>query len=760
MWRFVFAFLSSVLSRSCLVLVVLTAALPLNPSDARAEAVRDVKRHVLALYDSAREATPTATRVHKLAEMPLNHLGYIVVYRDIRQPLPASEELERFRAVLTWFDQPLDDPARYFKWAQNAAANGLRFIILGETGGEPWTEAGNRRVNRLMHYIGLRHMGEGVEVTVGSSVAHIDRSFIGFERALDPAPPPFPVLQSADPGTKALLELVAPPLDGRKRSVVAAVSPGGGFCANGYLIYFDEESERIKWVLNPFAFFSAALGDERFPIPDTTTISGRRVYFSHVDGDALNNIAQFPPYNDPPTTAAQVMLKELIEPYPDLPVTFGLVAGDIDPAIGGSAKTAEVVRAIFAQPQVEVGSHTYTHPFKWQFFENYDREAEIAQLEQAWADRKPDLSVAERIERLTGEEVEPIEKYTAHILGLPRAYMKEPFDLMQEVDKAREATEALAPPGKKLALYQWSGNTMAFEAAIERTRQLGLPNINGGDTRFDLYFDSIAYVPPISRVAGGQRQIYAVNSNENTYSNNWEGPFYGQRALVQTLENTELPRRLKGFNLYYHTYSAEKKASLNAVKSILDLARSSPVIPIEASRYARIADSFFEVRIAATGSLSWDISNRGDLQTVRFDHSDGLSVDLAASRGVIGSNRHGRALYVSLDQDVEKATVALFAPAAGETQPPNRVSLKESRWLVSGLKRISPSTFSFTTGGYGKGAFVWQGLPAGPCQIAASQNGAQILVTTVESNAEETLEFELPMLGRHATTLTVSCSPR
>ena len=77
--------------------------------------------------------------------------------------------------------------------------------------------------------------------------------------------------------------------------------------------------------------------------------------------------------------------------------------------------------------------------------------------------------------------------------------------------------------------------------------------------------DAVAYLPPISRPVGRERQIYSVNSNENTYTNDWTGPFNGQSMLVNTLRNTDQPRRLKGFNLYYHMYSGEKQAALKSV---------------------------------------------------------------------------------------------------------------------------------------------------------------------------------------------------
>src|SRR5690606_4578944 len=67
---------------------------------------RAVKRTVIALYDAKREAALHETRLHRFAEMPLNHLGYRLAYHDINVPLPDPDELEGTAAVVTWFLEP------------------------------------------------------------------------------------------------------------------------------------------------------------------------------------------------------------------------------------------------------------------------------------------------------------------------------------------------------------------------------------------------------------------------------------------------------------------------------------------------------------------------------------------------------------------------------------------------------------------------------------------------------------------------------
>ena len=123
--------------------------------------------------------------------------------------------------------------------------------------------------------------------------------------------------------------------------------------------------------------------------------------------------------------------------------------------------------------------------------------------------------------------------------------------------------------GKPVAVLQWSGDTSPYEAAVAAVREAGIVNINGGDTRFDSDYRSYGYVAPTGIPVGRERQIYASMSNENTYTYLWSARFFGYRHLLQTIDRTDLPIRVKPINVYYHTYSAEKIASLNALIAVL-----------------------------------------------------------------------------------------------------------------------------------------------------------------------------------------------
>ena len=339
-----------------------------------------------------------------------------------------------------------------------------------------------------------------------------------------------------------------------------------------------------------------------------------------------------------------------------------------------------------------MSSHTYSHPLDWRFFERYDRalEGQYAGSGQKLRSRS-DAAVG----RSAG-------------YGLPRSYADHPFDLEQEIAGSIAALGPLLPPGKRVELVQWSGDTLPFREAVLAVRRTGLRAINGGDTRFDRDFPSYAWVAPVGRPVGQHWQVYLSNSNENTYTDLWTDRFFGFTFLMRTIRNTEVPLRVKPFNVYYHMYSGEKLAALNAVRRNLEYARTQPLAPVAASRYAAIADGFYSARVEQLGPRRWRVTNRGALGTLRFDRASRLAVDLDRSTGVTGARHQQGSLYVSLDEDAVAPEVVLRDLRPDEQMPrAARPFLVHARWRVWRV-RDSDLGLQFRAQGFGPGEFLWQ----------------------------------------------------
>ena len=676
-----------------------------RPEEALAEPVR---REILAMYDSREEARPDQTRIHRFAEMTLNHLGFIVSYWDVNSGLPSAERTARIRGVITWFRRT--PPSLFYLWGLDQLAHGTRMVVLGDSGlfsgNAPLADA-----NRMFREIGFGLSGASVDITYATKVLYRD-GLIGFERELDPVLPAFPVVGTLNPDVSSHLILQHRDGDLILTSSVVLTSNRGGYAASGYFVYEEPATGRTKWLINPFAFFQKAFGGQGIPIPDVTTLSGRRLWFSHIDGDGWNNVTNIEEYHDKSVVAAGVVLRELIAPYPDLPVAVGVIGADIDERYGTPEAGRQAARELFALPQVEIASHTYSHPYQWSFFENYDRKLEerlIGPDESEWKAVLGDRlrRVARRLfPGIVRKEAETDTKVAGD--DPPRAYSDFPFDLDQEIRGSILAAEELAPEDKHATLYLWSGGAEPFEAAVAATRRLGLRNLNGGDSRFDPDFPSISYLSPISRLAGAERQIYAGDANDYIFITDGNGRDHGFLHLDETVKRTENPRRLKPINVYYHMYAGEHPAQLAAVRHHFDAARQGAVTPIAASHYAAIADGFFSTEITALGDLSWLVQHRGALQTVRFDDAASLAVDFTRSVGVIGQHRKDATLYIALDEAVEDVIVALRnAPAEGSAP-----YLLEGRWTFRDLRRRACG-FSVMAKGFGTGQMTWGGLKPG-----------------------------------------------
>ncbi|GAB4189520.1 MAG: hypothetical protein OHK0024_30000 [Thalassobaculales bacterium] len=692
-------------------------------------AAGEVPRTILALYNSKVEGGLRFAAVHRLAAMPLNWLGLRVVYHDVLQPLPELAGDPAMRGVLTWFVEPgLPDPPGFIAWAERAIAAGKRWVVMGDLGVTTdlsGTPTDPERVEDYLAAIGLSYAGDWSPVTHDTAVIAIDREMVEFERGLDLLTP-FELYRASGPGARAFLTVRR--ADGAVSDLVTATR-AGGFVAAGYTHFRDPNSPATQWHLNPFAFFRLAFATDDLPKPDVTTLSGRRLYYSHIDGDGWINRTLVPRYAKQRLYASEVVLREAIAPFPDLPVTVAPIAADLDPDWVGTEESREVARKIMALPQVEPASHTYSHPFDWDFFADYTPEKE-----------KPFEAVyrAHRAGKFAGvSEGEAGADDHSQPYATPRAFAVRPFDVEMETAGAARYIAQFLPPGKSVALIQWSGNTSPWEGFIAASRRAGLRNINGGDSRYDADFPSVSTVAPVGRVVGRELQIYASNSNENTYTDLWTARYFGFRDVRETFRNTESPRRLKPINIYYHMYSGERLAALRALLDTIADARRQEIAPVTASEYAAIGEGFFTTRLIALGPLAWRVEDRGSLATLRFDDA-AARVDWARSTGVIGQRRHQGALYVALDPAVAAPEVALRRDAEDGAEA---IHLHQSRWSWRGLERHADG-FAATARGWGEGAAEWRGLPPG--RYLASAGDPPYWQAETEVSADGRLSLTLP----------------
>jgi hypothetical protein len=723
-----------------LLLPALMALLCVNISSESACAKEEiVPRTIIALYENHGEGLD-ASLVHLMAEMPLNHLGLNVEFHEVHSPLPDIKNRQDVRGVITWFysNTKFDNPAAYLQWASEALDAGKKFVIIGALGVPSDKDGSWKSSNKFLNRIGIDLTVRWLENPLDTTYTYLSP-----ELFLETAPfnwmrPPYQVVKAV--GNTTQVHLMA------RRSkrpsddcALIITSPAGGYISSEYAYRENiRNGDGVRqWIIDPFEFFRRAYATYDLPKPDTTTIAGRRIYYSHIDGDGWNNISQVEEYRAKPTLSARVIMDKLIKPYPDMPVSLTLIAADIDPKWAAVLHSRAVAKEFFALSQVEAGSHTYSHPFYWQFFEHYTPAEEVKYLpfylNPTWKP-SPDLLAAQKAAK---QEASPMP--TGY--KVPRAYAHEVFDIHKEIKGALQTIAVLLPKDKKMEIVTWPGNCLPWEEVLRMTREAGVKNINGGDSRFDPEYPTPGSLAPVGRQVGKERQIYSSASNENTYTNLWSENFHAQIYLQKTLKNSEIPMRLKPINIYYHIYSGERDASLYAVRSNIEYARSQDIVPVTASHFTRIAEGFYSTELIATAPRTWKISHRGALQTIRFDFSSQEAVDFKHSKGVVGERYLHGSLYVYLDNGETEPVITLKDNNAYFVLPQeNAPYLIESRWLISNVSH-KKNQLNFTAQGYGAGEMIWQ-MPMGGHYLISTGKEKQEATVKADGRLKVTLKTD------------------
>ncbi|OQX74950.1 MAG: hypothetical protein B6D59_00730 [Campylobacteraceae bacterium 4484_4] len=552
-----------------------------------------MKREVLLLYDSRnlKDGDKVYASVHLMASMPLEYMGYIPVLKDIDKGLPDAG-VERYAGVIVWPDRNMDD-LHFFEWVRHWMEKGQKFLFINGFGFE--------MTPQRAEFFGLEYKESHGTEGKGVKIVRHDK-IVGYE--LPPAAGSLPWLPKVKEG-KVLIEAEN---DKKERFDAAAIMPWGGY-AIAESAQRDLANEPY-WLIDPFAFFKGALHLKNFPVPDPTTENGRRLFFIHIDGDGFIEKARFSPRK----YAADILYEKILKKY-RLPHSVSVIEGEIGEKglyPGLAAKMEKKAKRIFALPFVEPASHTYSHPFKWQKLSERD---------------------------LSGKRDE------AHYhLPIP-GYR---FDLKREVEGSVSFIERkLLPKGRRCTLFFWSGDCLPREDALRMCERDGLGAINGGDTTITEMQPWLGRIAPFGLQRGDFWQIYVGEQNENIYTNDWRGPFWGYRRVIETFKLTESPRRLKPINIYYHFYSASRRPSLEALQSVYRWVLKQKIFPIFTSEYIDIVHDFYRTAIIKTKS-GFRIRNSGTLRTLRIEKSVGYP-DLANSRGIVGFKDEKGARYLHLD---------------------------------------------------------------------------------------------------------------
>lgn len=552
--------------------------------------VEVMPRRVLVVHSPlANEYQLRETAAVRYATMPLNYLGYAVDYVDLRH-LPPTVSPSRYAGVVLWLEARGSGNERknLGAWLAQRLEENMPLAVMDDIA--PLLEA------PLAGKVGVTTQ-PGAESLAPITVTE-QAAMLGFERKPRPQAAEFTATRLTQ--GRPLLTLN----QGTSQQVAAAIMPWGGFVMQPYGLVNLPTTGDSRWVIDPFAFFREALRLPAMPVPDTTTESGRRLLLVHMDGDGFVSRSELPgaPF------AGEVVRDRVVRKYP-LPMTMSVIEAEVSPQglyPQYAPQLEAVARDIFRAPHVEIASHSYTHPFNW---------SKVASPNE------------------NGDYHLKIPGYT--------------FDLQREIEgSVRYIESRLAPAGKKVTLFLWTGNCVPGRDALEWTQRLGIMNMNGGDTIATRSNPSLTAVEGLGMERDGLFQVFAPNQNENVYTNNWTGPFYGFERIIETYQLTESPRRIKPIDIYFHTYLTTKLAGMRSLDQVFAYALAQETTPVFASEYARKVGDFSHVAVARTAT-GWRIRGAENIRTLRAPAALGAP-DINTSQAVAGFNEHDGATYVHL----------------------------------------------------------------------------------------------------------------
>jgi uncharacterized protein (TIGR01370 family) len=688
-------------------------------------------RVIIALYDSKSTPKIKSSLLHRFAEMPLNHLGMVLEYHDILQGYPDIKDRPDVRGVISWYrnniENTMPNPLGYMQWANDVITAGKKFVILGHPGFSfnPEDAQLYAEVQKFLKLLGLRSTGISYQWRHTDKIIVPDENLYNFERKLIELRFPFAGLEIIAPDTYSVLNIKT---DSQKEHITSIItySPNGGIVAKDYAMFSLNIGGQatVFWYLNPFEYFRRAFGLELFPTPDVTTLNGSRVLYSHIDGDGWNNVSNVGKSAQHQILSSEIIYDEVFKKYPDLPVTVGPVGAELDEAWSGLPQSKSIAEKIFLLPNIEAGSHTFSHPFYWRFFENYypDKEEKYLKEYTVHWDENTLQNIGRHIKNMWEKRREKVAEDVVHYeiyyglgdwLGeftkgklphgydMPRGYASQPYSTKLEITGSIDYMQKLLPPGKKVEMIQWSGDTTPYPEAVKMAYDNNVLNINTSGGRFDKDFPSYAWLYPFGIMVGGYRQVYATNSNEYEYTDNWLGPYHGFNKLIQTLENTEHPIRIKPMNIYYHMYSGEFDESLKALLDNIKYAQNQNSIAVTTSFYIYTVLGFYSTKIFTLDKLKWQIKDRNKLSTIRFDHADKYNVDFQTSQGILGQQHYQHSLYIFLDPSIDIPVINI---TDDKNYTAKKTYLIRSSWKIWDLQN---NPLKFNAQGYGKGKFSW-----------------------------------------------------
>ncbi len=680
--------------------------------------IQQLARRILVIHGSVLAESEVANKfaadtfTGERLQMPLEWLGYEVDYLNVGDQSPPAVLDGQYCGVI--FDVettlPFGGESWYVDWILQQQKHGIKVLFTGQY---PFQQD----VQRMRLLKGLGCWGSFTQVSRPMNVEfrEVNRDVMSYEALLTAHPAEIEDTRAPE---NAKIDLSVSCTDEAANKLVydaVFTCNWGGVLMEPYAT-FQASAEDQASLFDPFKFLQRIFPGGSFPAPDPTTRDGRRIFYSHIDGDGFCGIT---PHAGNELCGA-IIRDRILKRFP-FPITVSLVEASTrglekDQEANQVERYEEAARTCLALPNVQAASHSFSHPYVW-----IDHDDEFIPLYEN-----------------RGLELIPSAGYDT-----------EHPDMAREVKGSIEYIQKLCPPGKKVDLMLWSGNCRPGAEAIRICDEMGVENMNGGNTVMSKSHPFLSNVSPRVMLWDGRLQIHAANQNEFVFTRNWKGPFFGGFSqVIETFDATEEPRRLKPVNVYYHFYSAATLGALKAVENVYSWALERPLHSMTAVDYARMVRDSYHTEIYRSGSRKWLLVNQGRQRTFRLDAAHGVP-DMPACRGVTGFCRSRDWLYIHTNGSPVVVLSLTDAPARHLflESSQGEVTWKEltADKAVCSVTELRPQ-HTFILGGATPGSSWKVGINRTQTVLKANHHGKIIL--NLQGNAEITVIPDPGMTSR------------
>ncbi|MGR5078647.1 endo alpha-1,4 polygalactosaminidase [Photobacterium swingsii] len=581
--------------------------------------IQPVAKRVLGFYDSQYGAM-NSSQCHRMMAMPIEYKGYVPDCQDVNNFNFSQVDISRYAAVYTWLEQASFQRVPALSLWLDTVIFKTPVLFINQLPTD----------NALLARLGIQNSGD-LSGKITLKVGHAwlrNRYPLRFSQ--------FETQAKITIDKNTITPLITIEDQQQNTSTLFFKAGWGGAILNP-LPVASLANETEVWQIDPFRLVDETLQLPVIPAADATTESGRRILTSHVDGDGFPSKGWFPgkPYT------AEVLLEHVFKKY-TLPQTVSVIEGEVGERglyPKESPQLEAIARKIFKLPHVEIASHTFSHPFFWDFDKVVDSSA-------------------------YGENL-PIPGYTVD-------YNNEIIGSIDYINKN------LAPKNKKARLVLWSGKADPKEDILAIAEKANLLNVNGGNTYVVRGNDNFTQVSPTITWYPSAVHVYAPVLNENLYTNLWTEHHDGYGRAVETFQLLGEPRRLKTISIYYHMYSGAYPASLKGLTNVYDWAIRQKATPLYLSEYAERARTLYETGLSKTLSGEWLITSTG-IKSIRAPYRLGYPVTPTSE--LAGWNQGPDGNYLMLTKTRTRLQFSTTQSNAPRLQSANA---QLTKWLAQG----------------------------------------------------------------------------